>query len=139
MAKAAAFKSTVGKVLTGKAKVVSRSTLKNTSGDPKCDNDFKDLLVVSSWIRGCQWQPNNKSQCDDYQKGDFILVVKKTGKRYVYPNIPRRVFSAFVDAPSKGKFYWWGSSKARALRLYSNRTLIGKRMKRPGKAGTRRR
>lgn len=139
MAKAKTFKTAVGKILTGKAKVVDRSTLKNTSGDPKCDNDFKDVLVKSSWILGCQWQPNNKSQCDDYQKGDFILVVKKTGKRYVYPNIPRKVFSAFVSAPSKGKFYWWGSSKSRALRLYSNRTLIGKRMKRPGRAGTRRR
>jgi hypothetical protein len=134
------FRSTVRDVFSGRRQVQDRTKLKNTSGDPMCDRDFKDVRVASSWIASVQFQPNNKSSCDIYQKGDFILAVK-TGskKRYVYPNIQRRVFNDFLGAPSKGQFYWYGGGSSRPLRHYSNRTLVGKRMRRPGRMGTRRR
>lgn len=120
----------------------NRSALTNTSKDPMCENDFRDVPVASSWIKGAQFQPHNKGQCDVHQKGDFVLIVKKSGKRYVYPNVQRRVYQAFINAPSKGKFYWYGGGGVRPLRSFSTeagRRLVNRRMRRSGGLGTRRR
>ena len=42
----------------------------------------------------------------DYEAARRVLTVTfVTGRRYVYAEVPRQVFEAFVTAPSKGTFF----------------------------------
>ena len=42
----------------------------------------------------------------DYEAARRVLTVTfVTGRRYVYTEVPRQVFEAFVTAPSKGTFF----------------------------------
>jgi hypothetical protein len=72
-----------------------------------------------------------------FKKGDLTMVTENASKnnsdgRYTYPNVPRKVMNDFLMSPSKGRFYWWGYNGSKALRAYSNRAKIGKRLKRKG-------
>ena len=118
--------------------------------------DGLDVGVVSSWIKGVNFRPlGGRAQIvaqplgsrlgtnvgmRDYlfQKGDLTMVTEGASKnnaegRYTYPNVPRKVMNDMLFSPSKGRFYWWGYNGSRALRAYSNRAKIGKRMKARGR------
>lgn len=100
--------------------------------------DGIDYPVKSTWIAGGNFRglgsnvnrvAISQSGALRTNKGDFTMIVIRTSYanpsgRYVYPNVPRSVMDQFVSASSKGKFYH------KVLKYYSNRTLIGKRMRR---------
>ncbi|TLP43431.1 KTSC domain-containing protein [Cohaesibacter sp. CAU 1516] len=50
-------------------------------------------FVTSSAISRIEWED-----------GILSIWFKSTG-RYDYPNVPLELFEAFLDAPSKGRFY----------------------------------
>lgn len=100
--------------------------------------DGEDFDVESSWIKAVQFMPmggrhlstprKQGHQPTMADKGDLTMeVLKPSSKnpsgRYTYPHVPRMVMNSMVKAASKGKFYW------KTLRFYSNRALIGRRMK----------
>ena len=118
--------------------------------------DGIDVGVQSSWIAGVNFRPlggraqivsqplgsrlgSNVGMRDYlFQKGDLTMVTQGASKnnsegRYTYPNVPRKVMNDMLFAPSKGRFYWWGYGGSKALRSYSNRAKIGKRMRARGR------
>ena len=105
--------------------------------------DGIDYQVRSSWIAAWNFRTlhNGKGgMVSQYSgsrfpstmpanKGDLTMVTIRASYanpsgRYVYPNIPRIIMDRAADAPSPGRFYW------KVLRYYSNRSLIGRRMRR---------
>jgi hypothetical protein len=105
--------------------------------------DGIDYQVRSSWIAAFNFRPLSGGRGGLTQQfggpafpsrlpsntGDLTMVVKRTSYanpsgRYVYPNVPRAIMDRAVDTSSPGKFYWG------VLRYYSNRSLIGRRMRR---------
>ena len=100
--------------------------------------DGEDFSVASSWIKAVQFMPmggrnlaapkKKGYQPTNADKGDLTMEVLRPSApnpsgRYTYPHVPRSVMDKMVKADSKGKFYW------KTLRFYSNRSLIGRRMK----------
>ena len=118
--------------------------------------DGLDVAVKSSWILGVNFRPlggvgqvvqapmqggrlSNSGAQREYlfSKGDLTMVLKNPSQengsgRYTYPRVPRKVMNDMLEAPSKGRFYWWGYNGSSGLRTYSNRAEIGSRMKRQG-------
>lgn len=123
--------------------------------------DGIDVAVNSSWIAAVNFRPlggraqvvhqtfgrsrlgSSVGQRDYlFQKGDLTMVGKGASRnnpsgRYTYPNVPRKVMNDMLSSPSKGRFYWWGYGGSKALRSYSNRARIGKRMRATGRYLTR--
>lgn len=118
-------------------------------------SDGLDVKVDSSWIAGLNFRPlGGRAQVvaqplgsrlgtnvgmRDYlfKKGDLTMITtegseKNAEGRYTYPNVPRKVMNDMLMSPSKGRFYWWGYGGSKALRAYSNRAKVGKRLKRRG-------
>lgn len=59
--------------------------------------DTYDATGESSWIGRIEW----------YSCGctEGYLVVELQGRSYIHRNVPKRVFIAFTQAESKGRFY----------------------------------
>lgn len=110
---------------------------------PRKYTDGVDYQVRSSWIAAFNFRPLAAGRGGIVQQysgsafpsrlpdntGDLTLIVTRTSYpnpsgRYVYPRVPRAIMDRAVDAHSPGKFYW------SVLRYYSNRALIGRRMRR---------
>lgn len=108
--------------------------------------DGIDFRVSSSWVAGLNFRPLHAGKGGIVQhytgpripttlpdnKGDLTLITIRpsyanpTG-RYIYPNVPRTLMDQAVRASSPGRFYH------RSLKHYSNRSLIGRRMRRTGR------
>lgn len=110
---------------------------------PRKYKDGIDYEVRSSWIAAFTFRPLGTGRGGIVQQyagpafpstlpsntGDLTLTTTRTSYsnptgRYVYPMVPRAIMDRAVDASSPGKFYW------AVLRYYSNRSLIGRRMRR---------
>lgn len=52
--------------------------------------------VSSSCVSAIDW---------DEDSGELRVTLSDGGNTYVYPNIPQRVYEAFLAAPSKGRFF----------------------------------
>lgn len=110
---------------------------------PRKYTDGIDYQVRSSWIAAWKFRPLAAGRGGIVQQyggspfpstlpsntGDLTMTVIKTSYanpsgQYVYPQVPRAIMDRAVDASSPGKFYW------SVLRYYSNRSLIGRRMRR---------
>lgn len=104
--------------------------------------DGIDVRVRSSWIAAFNFRPF-RGQVRQYtgsrfpttlpdNKGDMTMVIinpsyRNPEGRYVYPHVPRIIMDRAVAVGSPGKFYW------SVLRYYSNRSLIGRRMRSRGR------
>jgi len=115
-----------------------------SGGEPR-PRDYVDGIdkeVRSSWIAAFNFRPLASGRGGVVQQytgsafpsrlpdntGDLTMIVKKTSYanpsgRYVYPRVPRIIMDRAVHASSPGKYYW------SVLRYYSNRSLIGRRMR----------
>ena len=115
-----------------------------SGGDPRPRKytDGIDKQVRSSWIAAFAFRPLASGRGGIVQQfsgnafpstlpsntGDLTLTTSRTSYanpsgRYVYPRVPRAIMDKAVDASSAGRFYWT------VLRYYSNRSLIGRRMR----------
>jgi hypothetical protein len=109
---------------------------------PRKYTDGIDYQVRSSWIAAFAFRPLAAARGGIVQQyagptfpstlpsntGDLTLTTSRTSYanpsgRYVFPRVPRAIMDKAVDASSPGRFYW------RVLRYYSNRSLIGRRMR----------
>ena len=128
-------------------------------GERRVYLDGVPFFVKSSWIANIMFKPfggvlgavrqaitgdrlaSGANRTYLTQKGDFTLTIIRPSKnnssgQYTYPRVSRMVMDAMVVAPSKGKFYWWGGQGSPALRSFSNRPLIGVRMRMKTRLGS---
>lgn len=134
----------------------ARPNARPLPGEAPTYSDGIDYKASSSWIAGINFRPVGgvaggisraviggrlsvgATRTYLTQKGDLTMVLinpsrQNTSGRYTYPRVPRAVMNSMVLAPSKGRFYWWGYHGSSALRTYSNRASIGRRMIRQGR------
>jgi hypothetical protein len=110
---------------------------------PRKYTDGIDYQVRSSWIAAFNFRPLSGGKGGLVQQfkgnafpsklpsntGDLTMITTRASYanpsgRYTYPNVPRAIMDRAVDTSSAGKYYWG------VLRYYSNRSLIGRRMRR---------